>query len=107
MDGCSRRLSMHMHVYCEEGRIGASDPVVNEKIVGDNAVGKACFTGNWGGVEAGAHIGNFCWLCRDSVLIRVVGSTQPHLIRRTRERICATLIDTYRCARQHLGLPSL
>lgn len=32
-DGCSRRPSMHMHVYCEEGRIGASDPVVNEKLL--------------------------------------------------------------------------
>lgn len=70
-DGCSRCPPMHMHVYCEEGRIAAGDPVVNEKIVGDNAMEKAYFTGDWGGVEAGAHIGSLLVVSRFSSISMV------------------------------------
>lgn len=65
---------------------------------------KACFTGDWGGVEAGAHTGSLLVVSRFSSIEWWKYSATPDQTNE-RGRMCHTIHTG--AARQQLGLPSM
>lgn len=93
-DGCSRCPPMHMHVYCEEGRIGASDPVVNEKLLVIMRW-RRLISRVTGAELRLAQILGACWLCPDSVRFQWWKYSATSDQTNHRGRLCHTILYTY------------